>query len=85
MTGNTPKCLMMVSNKGQDEIEAIAPENFTSNIQQNGIYDKSNVTMYEISKIPTNVDDDEEFDEEGGEGGEDENEEMEDGSAENIN
>jgi hypothetical protein len=41
--------------------------------------------MYEISKIPTNVDDDEEFDEEGGEGGEDENEEMEDGSAENIN
>ena len=74
MTGTTPKCLMMVQNKGQDEGEVVHPENFGKDFYSNNIFDKAQVTLYEISKIPQNDDDEfEDYDE----GGEDENEEME--------
>lgn len=81
MSGSTPRCLMMVSNKGQEEIEGIAPENFHGNFMSNGIFDKANVTLYEIAKIPQNVEDEEYGDEEGGEGGEEELNEMEEDNA----
>ena len=78
MCGNSPKCLMMVANKGSEDLEAVTPENFQHDFVTNGIFDKANVTLHEISKIPQNVEDSD-YDE-GGEGGEDENEEMDNGS-----
>lgn len=69
---------MMVSNKGSDDMDAVAPENFQQDFVTNNIFDKANITLHEISKIPQNVEDSD-YDE-GGEGGEDENEEMDDGS-----
>ena len=74
MTGTTPKCLMMVQNKGCDEGEVVYPENFAKDFQSNKVFDKAQITLYEISKIPQ--EEDAEF-EEYEEGGEDENEEME--------
>jgi hypothetical protein len=52
MAGSSPKCLMMVQNKGQDEGEVILPENFGKDFITNNILDKAQVTLYEISKIP---------------------------------
>jgi hypothetical protein len=80
MCGSSPKCLMMVSNKGYEDLEAVAPDNFQKNFVDNGIFDKANITLHEISKIPQNVEDSD-FGE-GDEGGEDENEEMDNGSME---
>ena len=74
MSGSTPKCLMMIQNKGQDEGEVILPENFNKDFMFNNIFDRAQVTLYEISKIPQN--DDSEI-EDYEEGGEDENEEIE--------
>lgn len=71
---------MMVSNKGSDDDHGIEPDKFQNNFIDNGIFDKANITLWEISKIPQNV---EESDfGEGDEGGEDENEEMDNGSME---
>ena len=69
---------MMVANKGSNDMDAVSPENFQHDFVHNGIFDKANVTLHEISKIPQNVEDSD-YDE-GGEGGEDENEEMDNGS-----
>lgn len=65
---------MMVQNKGQEESEGVSPEDFDKDFSTLNIFDKAEVTLYEISKIPQ--EDEDEFDYE--EGGEDENEEMED-------
>ena len=78
MCGASPKCLMMVANKGEEDMEPVTPDSFQHDFASNGVFDKATVTLYEISKIPQQVEDSD-YDE-GGEGGEDENEEMEDGS-----
>jgi len=43
---------MMVQNKGCDEGEVVYPENFSNDFQSNKVFDKAQVTLYEISKIP---------------------------------
>jgi len=43
---------MMVGNKGSEDLDAVAPENFQQDFISNGIFDKANVTLHEICKIP---------------------------------